>query len=469
MPSQKNILLLYAEAACHTGTVELHVNSFKQYSRYNIVKLDSHVAGQMDLDVTLFDAIVFHYSIVISLPQYVNDSLAGKISAFNGPKILFIQDEFRWVNRTMKAAEELGISVVFTVVNKDVIRKIYNSKYFDNVRFEQTLTGFIPENLLEHKVPDYNNRTIDIGYRARKLPGWCGSFAIQKWQIGAKVLADARKHDLRCDIAMSEASRIYGDSWIQFMCSCRATLGTESGASFVDFTGLVHQEIDQYEAANPDASFEEVRDRFLEGRDGEIVIHVISPRIFEAAALRVLMVLYPGTYSGVLKPGRHYVELLPDHSNMDEVVAILRDPEEAGAIIQRAYDEVACSSEWTHESFIGHFDCVAGQEFKKHAYTGQNRQVIETVNQHIKQLEKSVLPSAEHARKLAALESVGAKGAKKLRLRMWLANWLNRSRNLAGNLIDRFLPSFLSRPILRFSHSAAHRIKPIIKKVLLKY
>ncbi|MCF6199801.1 MAG: hypothetical protein L3J67_10490, partial [Hyphomicrobiaceae bacterium] len=255
MTRKKNILLLYAEAACHTGTVDLHVNSFKRYSRYNVVMLDAHVAGQVDVDVALFDAIIFHYSIVISLPHFICEDLANNIAAFDGPKMLFIQDEFRWVDRTSSAAERLGVSVIFTVVNKDVIRKIYRNDYFDNVRFEQTLTGFIPENLLDHEVPDYQDRALDIGYRARKLPAWCGSFAVQKWLIGEKTLADAQKYGLQCDIAMSEASRIYGEKWIEFMANSRATLGTESGASFVDFTGLVHQEIDAYEAKNPGADF----------------------------------------------------------------------------------------------------------------------------------------------------------------------------------------------------------------------
>ena len=369
-----NILLLCAAAARHIGTVEAHISAFGDYSQYHVVTLDSAVAGELDFDLSIFDCIVMHYSIVISLPQYVSDKLAQRIRAFDGLKILFVQDEFRWVNRTSHAAEELGITVLFTVVNKDVIQKIYHHNYFDSVRFEQTLTGFIPEELVTRDVPQYEDRTLDIGYRARKLPGWCGEFAQQKWQIGEKILDSARTHRLKCDISMSESSRLYGEDWVNFLSSCRATLGSESGASFVDYTGLVHQEIDAYEAAHPEASFEEIRERFLEGRDGETIIHVISPRVFEAAALRVLMILYPGAYSDVLQAGRHYLELKFDHSNLDEIIQILRTPARAQEVIENAYQEIACSQKWTHRAFIENFDRIVDEELEKYAeYTGAQR------------------------------------------------------------------------------------------------
>ena len=84
---------------------------------------------------------------------------------------------------------------------------------------------------------------------------------------------------------MSEASRIYGRKWIEFLANSKAVLGTESGASFVDFTGEVSTAAEDYEKRHPDASFETINKLFLDGRDGEVTINVISPRCFEAAGL----------------------------------------------------------------------------------------------------------------------------------------------------------------------------------------
>jgi len=474
MPHTKNnILLLCAEAARHTGTVDLHIQAFKQYSRHNVVILDSFVAAQLDFDMEMFDVIVFHYSIVISLPHYLPQKLARKISDFDGPKVLFIQDEFRWVDRTSQAARRLGISVIFTVVNvnEDVIRKIYRDSYFDHVRFEQTLTGFVPENLIAKEVPDYRDRPFDIGYRARKLPGWCGSFALQKWKIGERVLQDAPSYGLKCDIAMSEASRIYGEDWITFMGNCKATLGTESGASFVDHSGLVHQEIDRYEAKNPRASFEEVKDRFLEGRDGEVVIHVISPRVFEAAALRTLMILYPGTYSGILRSGRHYVELAPDHSNMDEVVAVLRDPDRAGEIVNNAYDEIARSPAWTHESFVEKFDGVIDGELEKHTTkaraTGEAiERVISARSDQIK-LEMQNLEAGKLA-EFKRLEEANLRGAQKSQKRMRIVLFLQKIRVCLYDFVDKRLPPIISGKLLGVGSRLSKLLKPVVKKILFR-
>jgi hypothetical protein len=77
------------------------------------------------------------------------------------------------------------------------------------------------------------------------------------------------------------------------------------------------------------------------------------------------MIMYPGGYSGVLEAGRHYVPLAPDHSNMEEVVDVLRDPHRAGWIIENAYKEIACSGKWTYKSFVTQFDRVIDEEVSK--------------------------------------------------------------------------------------------------------
>ena len=123
--------------------------------------------------------------------------------------------------------------------------------------------------------------------------------------------------------------------------------------------------MDEYEKNNPDATFEEVSERFLENRDGEIIIHVISPRCFEAAALKTLMIMYEGDYSGVLIKGKHYLALKRDHSNMNEIVDVISDPKRAKKIIEAAYSEVACSGKWTFRTFIQKFDSVVEEELVK--------------------------------------------------------------------------------------------------------
>lgn len=355
-----NVLLLVHSASEQIGTVAEHVRALCSSERHRVVKVDSAVATV--LDFAHFDVLALHYSLVIASPNYIPARLKERIAEFRGLKVLFIQDEYRWIDATANAIRDLGIQVVFSLVHPNVVRKVYHHDFLSSVRFEYTLTGFVPDELINASVPAYEARPLDVGYRARKLIAWYGYHALQKWQIAEAFLKDAANFNLRVDISTREADRIYGNAWIRFLSNSKASLGTESGASVLDYTGDIQKNVESFLVSHPDASFEELRDRFFKEQDGKVVMNVISPRCFEAAALRTLMIMYPGEYGGILEPNRHYVVLQPDHSNIEEVVHILRTPSLAKAFIERAYREIACSDKWSFASLIRHFDRVISEE-----------------------------------------------------------------------------------------------------------
>lgn len=350
------VLILCNAESGHIGTVRDHLAAFCEYSRNAVFIADTPSAAKFDIDLGMFDAVVLHYSLIISSPRHVPPAIAERIRAFTGYKILFIQDEYRWVDRTAAAIADLGIDLIYSVINPEAIDRVYHHPSISHVRRKATLTGFVPEELTTLAVPDYEARPIDVGYRARRVPFWLGRFAQEKWWIGQRFKPEAERRGLVCDIEHTESRRIYGERWISFVSGCKAMLGTESGASFIDFSGEVQARAEAFERDNPHAAFEEVHHRFLEDSDGDIVIHVISPRCFEAAALRTLMILYPGDYSGALVPWRHYLPLSRDHGNIDEVIAVLRDPPRARQIIEAAYREVALNPRYGFRAMVEEFD-----------------------------------------------------------------------------------------------------------------
>lgn len=396
-------LMIVAFEALLTGTVAQHTAALRGLSAHEITMVHIGTLKWLKLDLSQFDVIVFHYSIVIAKGFHLGSSLRGRLAGAKALKVAFIQDEYRWIDATAEAIKELGISVLFTVVNQDAVDKVYHHTWLNSVRKETTLTGFVDEQLLQVRVPSYSKRGVDVAYRARKVPYWLGSFAMEKWSIGERFRAQAERYQLRCDISSDQSARLYGKNWIRFLSSAKAVLGTESGASVCDFSGTIQSNVECMIESNPGTAFEAVRDKLLQGSDGRIVIHVISPRIFEAAALRILMINYPGEYSGRLIPWRHYVPLAKDHSNLEEVIETIRNPEKAERIIEAAYREVACDPANSFRAMVEHFDGVVTEELRLRlgATPGYASAICRWYLESISWLDFSLLSRTAKARRLA--------------------------------------------------------------------
>lgn len=339
-----------------------HIEAFRRYSRHDIRTFNPRdMTRSVALDLNHFDVAVIHYSVVLSSPNYLSADFRDKLRRFRGLKIEFIQDDYRWTDRETAASREIGIKVLFTVAPEPAASQLYDVR-LPGVRRVQTLTGYVPENLRDRPRRPLDQRTIDVGYRARDLPFWFGRLSREKAWIGQRFLELAPKYGLRCDIAWTEHDRIYGGRWIEFVSSCRATLGTESGASIADFDGSAEQAVLDYLRLHPAASYEEVHEAVLRPYEGNVVVHVISPRVFEAAALGTALVMFPGEYSGVITRGTHYIALEKDFSNMDEVVRQLRDDSLVSAMTARTHDDLIKSGRWSYQALVAEFDRVVDEE-----------------------------------------------------------------------------------------------------------
>jgi len=309
------------------------------------------------LDLDYFDVAVIHYSVVLSSLNYLSADFRDKLRRFRGLKVEFIQDDYRWIDRETAASRDIGINVLFTVAPEPAASQVYDER-LPGVRRVLTLTGYVPENLVGRPIKPLGERTIDVGYRARDLPFWLGRLSREKVWIGQRFLERAPAYGLRCDIAWTEDQRIYGERWIEFVSSCRATLGCESGASIADFDGSVEQAVLTFMGAHPRATFEDVHEAVLRPYEGNVVMNIVSPRVFEAAALGTALVMFPGEYSGVVSPEKHYIVLEKDFSNMDDVVDKLRDDKLVSAMTARARHDLIESGRWGYRAFVDQFDQV---------------------------------------------------------------------------------------------------------------
>jgi hypothetical protein len=339
-----------------------HIGSFLRFSLNDVVTFNPcGLAESRYLDLDQFDVVVIHYSIFIISDYYLAPAFKEKIREFAGLKVQFIQDEYRWVDRMSATMRELGVNVLFTCVGQSSLPKIWSEVRLPGVLKVPTLTGYVPEALAAIRVPLLRDRSLEIGYRGRDVPWWLGQLGQEKIRIGQGVLERAGTYRLRCDIAWTEDRRIYGQKWVRFIASCRAVLGTESGASITDFDGSIEAAVKDYLRDHPQADFEEVERVVLAPHEGIAPVIAISPRAFEAASLRTAQILFPGEYSGILEPWVHYIPLEKDFSNLDDVVRSLRDDSFVARMIETAHRDLVQSGAFSYRTFIRGFDDLIGR------------------------------------------------------------------------------------------------------------
>jgi len=86
------------------------------------------------------------------------------------------------------------------------------------------------------------------------------------------------------------------------------------------------------------------------------VHRTITPRIFEAICLKTALILYPGYYSGVLKPDHHYIALEPDGSNDAEIAEKLKDHGYLQEMVDRTHDEIVNREELQASFYVNQID-----------------------------------------------------------------------------------------------------------------
>ena len=364
----KNILILYDDSSTHITTIKEHLDAFACYSRHRVwyaVASRSIVTGveaPCPYRLEQFDLIVIHYSIRLSVEKHLSPHYAEQLAACSRPKILFIQDEYDCTATARKWIRQLKIDVVYTCVPEEYLEQVYPRDELPGVRFVHNLTGYVSESLARRVTPvPIGNRQWVIGYRGRPLGYWYGDLGREKLEIGRRMKQQCQARGIPANIEWREEDRIYGTCWYTFVASCRAMLGTESGSNVFDEDGSIRRNIEQALKETPDLSYEEAHRRFVADHEGKVVMNQVSPKVFEAIAHRTALVLFEGTYSGVVQPHLHFIPLKKDFSNVDEVLAKVQDDEYVRQMTERAYQDVIASGRYSYAAFISDFDRVVAE------------------------------------------------------------------------------------------------------------
>ncbi|MCP4124419.1 MAG: hypothetical protein GY751_21970 [Bacteroidetes bacterium] len=347
-----------------------HVNAIINYSKYEIFPYSKTVVNNGEIDIQLelsnFDIIIIHYSIFISVDNYLSEKSKIKLSNFEGIKIVFLQDEYRFIDKTILNLNNIGADLVFSCVPEKSIEKVYPKSRIGNIRVVNTLTGFPSDFLSILKPIRLHKRRYHVSYRGRRYPDWHGSMGLEKFEIAEKFLKHSRKFKLKTNISWKEKDRLYGANWTNLIQNSRAVLGVESGASVFDHSGKISGVVETQRALHgkKGISYETLRDRYFKEIENRIDLAQISPRIFEAICLRTMCILYEGHYSGILIPNVHYLPLKKDFSNIEDVCKKIKDDNYVSDIISNAYADIALNEEYSFLSFVRSLDSEIEAQLK---------------------------------------------------------------------------------------------------------
>ena len=352
---KKNLLLYHKSPIDNATTIEEHLKSFNKFSKGNFLELNTFYKPSSTFFRQKFDVIIFHYSIFGSYPFYLSEEIIEFTSKQDAVKIYFFQDEHQHHDKRIEIIKKIGYSQIYTLADQEFHDLLFKSN-LKGVDVHQTLTGFVGDySVYKPYIKEFSERTIDIFYRARNLPIYMGRGSQEKHEIGEYFLSREEFSNLNLNISTDESDRMYGKEWFKYLGNSRFTLGTEAGVSIFDFTGKIYKPfIDAI--SNDEMTESEAYSAHLERYEGNIHYRTISPRIFEAAAMNVCPIMFPGKYNNILIPNKNYICLEKDFSNLDEVISRIEDKNLVKEIIQNNFDLFFKSDEYTLKNFIKIFD-----------------------------------------------------------------------------------------------------------------
>jgi hypothetical protein len=357
-----NILVVYYYTRPHPprASVRDHLDCFQRYSSHRCYYFNAALSDRPWWTRAVdFDLVIFHTTLVgvrWNRPRFARlmDRLdwVGRLPAV---KAMIPQDEFLSTDQLCQFIERMNVSRVFSNASPADWPAIYAGLATKDVQFFQVLTGYLDDRTLARiaNLADHSpRRPVDIGYRAWDAPAWLGRHGRLKTRIAQRVAARCHDAALSVDISTRPGDVLLGDDWYRFLLRCRYTIGVEGGASLLDRDGSLRERTERYLADHPHASHEQIEAACFAGCDESLRLFVLSPRHLEACATRTCQILVSGRYNGVLQADQHYLELKPDFSNLDDVLAHLADSRMRREMTERAYEDVVASGRFSYRRFV---------------------------------------------------------------------------------------------------------------------
>lgn len=331
------------------------LNLYEHRQDNGFLKLSSSLCLDRYAGIIIHNTISYNVDNLRSL----DSNLSIKFKDYRGVKVLMKQDENYRFREVAEYIGETEFDLILTCLPPEAIPKVYPRDVVGNPYFLRMLTGYVTPTLRLNRL-NVDCRRVDIGYRGSLQPLSFGRLAYEKRSIGEDIKTLLKDRNFKLDISSRWEDRFGGETWFYFLRSCKVTLGVESGASIFDLEGDLEAHCAIAEERL--GSFKEDREyaasylEILEHLENNVQYHQISPRHFEAIACGTVQLLFPGNYSGLLEPNRHYFALARDYSNLEEALLLIHDEKRRYKMATDAFNEVILNPKNWIETFISQLD-----------------------------------------------------------------------------------------------------------------
>lgn len=354
----KNILIFYYLRFQYPlrKTIEEHLNAFELDSSSRVYYVNTAFRIPQYIFRMHLDLIILHSTLIAQYrwrgvsPEQTR-LIKKNIHKIDAVKIALPQDEFFNTKPIETLFKKLSIDHIFSVASPSEWGKIYPRLTAQKTPIHQVLTGYLNSNTVKNW-QKFRKKTKKIGYRAWSGEFWAGKHALLKGEIGKKFKEHALKKGIPVDISVDEEDLFLGESWLDFLSSCQYTLGVEGGSSILDADGSIKFQVENYTCKYPKATYEEVERKFFKGAENTLNLKALSPRHLEACMTKTCQILMEGDYNHILEPGKHYIELKQDYSNLEEIFSLLENDSQREDLIQNAYRDIVESRKYTYASFV---------------------------------------------------------------------------------------------------------------------
>src|SRR5262245_11643106 len=110
--ASKQLLILYDPRAAFVDTTFRYLDSFRQYSRFNITYFDINARPNPPANFSRYDAVWVNYCARLAFPDCEWEAIKDSLIAYEGPKLVAIQDEYDNTNGLRAEIRRLGFDVV---------------------------------------------------------------------------------------------------------------------------------------------------------------------------------------------------------------------------------------------------------------------------------------------------------------------------------------------------------------------